>query len=453
MGTSSNAIFTGSSQFSQDFQNVITRAVKIASLPISQLNDDLTALQNESSALSGIDTKFAALQTAVNGIQDAVAGASFQATVSDPSVASVNLGDGVIEGNYSIEVLDAGAFSTSLTASSWVNVENPPGETHTYQLWIGSTSDPANEIDITSADNSAQSVAAAINAKAGDKVRAVAVNVGSADTPDWRISLQSTSLDNQPLDIQDGGTSLQAQTPGHAAQYIVNNSGLTVTSSTRSVAITSGLNVTLLTQDPGHPVNITVVRSTSALANALTTFTSAYNAVVDSLDQQRGQNAGALSGNSVINSLSQALAGIATYAPQGTQFGGLRDLGLELGADGHLTFNSLQLMAADFANSPGVTAFFGSTEGGGFLQSANDLLNGVVDSQSGILKNVEAGVQSQIKDTNTQIAAKQDQVNQLEERLQEQMAAADAAIASMEQQYSYLSNMFQAMQVADQLYK
>ena len=64
MGTTSNAIFTGSSQFSTDFQNSITRAVNLASMPITQLKSDVTKLQSQSDALSGIDAKFAALQSA-----------------------------------------------------------------------------------------------------------------------------------------------------------------------------------------------------------------------------------------------------------------------------------------------------------------------------------------------------------------------------------------------------
>src|SRR5262249_25338683 len=151
-------IFTGSSQFSQDFQSLIQRAVKIASLPITQLNSELTGLQDQSTALDALDTKFSALGNAISGIQNAVSGASFNSTVSDSSVVGVTLGAGVSEGNYSIEVLDAGAYSSSLTSSTWGDTPNAPGQTHTYELWIDGV-----ETDVTPPDNSAQSVAAAIN--------------------------------------------------------------------------------------------------------------------------------------------------------------------------------------------------------------------------------------------------------------------------------------------------
>src|SRR5258707_8869155 len=104
MGTTSSGIFTGSSQFSADFQNSITRAVGLASLPISQYKSDVAKLQSQSDALGGIDTKFAALQTAVRGITDAMSGASFQTEISDTTVVSATLGDGAQEGTYSVDV-------------------------------------------------------------------------------------------------------------------------------------------------------------------------------------------------------------------------------------------------------------------------------------------------------------------------------------------------------------
>jgi hypothetical protein len=44
-------------------------------------------------------------------------------------------------------------------------------------------------------------------------------------------------------------------------------------------------------------------------------------------------------------------------------------------------------------------------------------------------------------------------VDQTKLNLQQQMATADALIATMEQQYNYLTGMFQSMQVADSQYK
>ena len=112
--TNSSGIFTGTSAYSQDFQNVIERAVAIASLPINLLTNQQTALNNQATELTTLDTDFTAVQTAIQAIADAMGGSGMNTTVSDPSVASVTAGDGAVQGAYSINVSSIGAYATSL---------------------------------------------------------------------------------------------------------------------------------------------------------------------------------------------------------------------------------------------------------------------------------------------------------------------------------------------------
>ncbi|MEO8597958.1 MAG: flagellar filament capping protein FliD [Candidatus Solibacter sp.] len=561
MGTTSSTLFTGSSQFAADFQNSITRAVGMASLPITQMKRDVISLQGQSDALGTINTQFTALQTALAGITQAMSGASFQADVSDSSLVSATLGNGAMEGTYSVDVQKVGAYAMSMTAADW---DGSALEPHTYQLWVGDRSNAANRVDITPADSSATSVAAAINAKAGSKVRATVVNVGSTSSPDYRISLQSAKLGDLPAELVDPARSLQTQqqpgdvatkavsvssntwqertnpagakhtydlwigdkgdpanrigitpddnspakvaeaingnataaakihatvvnlgtaeapdnrlrlealtegelpldlvdsslqdqkTTGELAQYEINNSGKVVTSSSRQISISEGLTVNLLSASSGHPVNITVTRSTSALSSAISAFADAYNKVVDGLDAQHGATQGALGGAPIVSDLASALASLGTYNDSGTAASGLSAVGLDLGSDGHLTFNQFSLIAADFTNSSVVTNFFGSASGGGFLKVATDALDKVANSTSGMLATAKTSIQDQIDSTNESIAAKQEQVDALNERLLLQMSAADAAIAAMEQQYSFLSSMFAAMKSASDSYQ
>lgn len=443
MGTTNNAIFTGSSQFSQDLQSVVKRTVDIASLPITQMQNDLTSLQSQSTALTGIDSKLAALQTAVQQIQDAMGGAAYEATVSDPAKLSVSLGDGAMEGVYSIQVVSAGSYGTSMTGSAW----NSTGS-HTYELTLDAG---ATKYAITPTDNSIGSVAAAINLNYSDKVRAIVVNVGSSSSPDYRISLQAVQLGTGIPDFLDNSASLQSGTAGSEAEYIVNGVTPSVHSTSRTVSIAQGVTVNLLAASTGA-VNITVTRSTSALSDALSAFVTAYNAAVDDVDKQHGIGAGALTGQTVVNDLSQTLSGIVTYTSAGNAVS-LADLGLSLDQTGQMSFNPFTLMATEMSNSAGVASFIGSATSGGFLQNAISSLDTLIDPVTGVVKTAEAAVQNQITDTNKRIETKQDQIDQLQIRLLEQMSAADALIASMEQQYGYLSNMFEAMRVADQQYK
>lgn len=436
MATTTSAIFNGNSRYSSDFQAVIDRATAIASLPITQLNRNKTALGDQTTALTGLDSKFTALQTAVTAIGQALGGGSFQAAVSDSLKLSATLGDGAIEGNYSVQVVDPGAYATSMTTASW---NDAPGPVHTYKLVLGGV-----QYGVSAADNSAASVASAINSRYGDKVRAIVVNVGSSGTPDYRISLQATQLGNLSPDLLDGSTSLQTQqTPGAEAQYIVNGSGTTVHSSSRTITIATGVTVNLLAAS-NSAVNITVTRSSSALSSALNGFATAYNAAVDQLDKQHGTTSGALAGQSIVSDLSSVLSRIATYTASGSQVGGLSGLGFDLDKTGHLTFNSLSLMATDLTNSSGVTSFLGSATGGGLLKLATDALNGVEQTGTGLLPSAEASVKAQSSSIDSEIANQQAVVDRMKERLQAQMAAMDALVASMEQQYNYFSSLFAA---------
>jgi len=196
-----------------------------------------------------------------------------------------------------------------------------------------------------------------------------------------------------------------------------------------------------------------VTRSTDALNTALSGFADAYNAAVTEVLKQQGQSGGALQGQSIVNQLSSILSGIATYSSSGGQVNGLKALGLDLGTNGQITYSPLALMSADLTSSTGVTSFLGSAAGGGFLKNATDALTSLEDPTTGLLKTTEADMTSQIANLGTTISAKQATVDAMQLRMQNQMAAADALVASMEQQYNYLSGLFQAQQTADQMYK
>lgn len=441
--TSSSAIFNGNSRYASDFQAVIDRAVAIASLPITAMNNEKTDLTSQTTALTDLQSKFNALQSAVDGIANALSGSSYEASVSDPSKVSVSLGDGALEGTYSIEVLDAGAYATSLSKASWTTDTS----LHSYQLSLG-----GQTYNISPGDNTAASVASAVNSQYGDKVRATVVNVGTGAAPDYRISLQGVALGDLQPDILDNGASMQSpQTQGVQAHYIVNGSGLDVYSSTRSVTVATGVTLNLLASSAGTPTDITVTRSTAALSSALSAFADAYNAAAAALDQQRGTSGGALAGQSIVTDLQQVLRGMSNYTGS-SGIGSLAALGLDLDKNGHMSFNSFTLMGADLTASSAVTAFLGSSQSG-FLKAAQDALASVDDTTTGLLPMAQASIADESSRLDQSISDAQTRVGNMQAQMQQQMASADALIASMEQQYNYLSGLFSAMQTSDQQYK
>jgi len=443
---SSSAIFNGNSRYASDFQSVIDRTVAIASLPISQLNNEKDKLTNQSTALSAIDDKFTSLENAVAAIQNSLGRSSFEVTVTDDSVASATVGDGAMEGTYSIEVTDLGAYTTTLTADSGpLKVTDPSKQNISAQtsftLTVGTT-----KYDITPQQNTLNSLAGAINATAGADVRATIVNVGPASAPDYRLSLQSTKLGDLGIQLSDGTDLQTEQVRGSTARYKVNGASNEAESGSRTVTIAPGLTVSLLAKSPaGAATSITLIRKSSAASDALASFVTAYNAAVDEVDKHRGQGAGALNGTPIVNDLSRTLGEMTDYVASGDRISSLASLGIEFDRTGKLSFNALTFMAADLDDSAGVLNFLGSSTSNGFLNTATNALKALRDPVDGTIPTTLTSIQNQISTEDRLISDNQDRVDQLKQQLQEQMAASDALIAGLEQQYTYLNGMFQTM--------
>ena len=111
-----------------------------------------------------------------------------------------------------------------------------------------------------------------------------------------------------------------------------------------------------------------------------------------------------------------------------------------------MTFNESTLLGSDLTNSTAIDAYLGSIAGGGFLQSVNNTLTGLVDPTSGEVTNAQTSMTTELSQIGTEITTQQAQVTLLQTNLTNQMAAADALISSMEQTYSYVSDLFASTQ-------
>jgi len=369
-----------------------------------------------------------------------------QLQATSAGVSAVDLQDSSGNRLQTQETPVAANSPVSQTVGTWDATPDPSGNPTQYTLSVGST-----EQTFTVDDNSATGVAAAINGLTGAGVQATVLNLGTDASPEESIQLvDTTGSSDSPQLTRSTPFSLQTQgePPGSLAQYEVANSGDTISSDSRSVAIAAG---TTLTLTGTGSTTVTVTQSASSLSTALSGFATAYNAAVAELTKQRGQTGGPLQGETIVNSLSQTLASMSTYTSS-TGTVGMADLGFTLNDDGTLTYDPETLAFTDLTNPAGVTALLGSATGGGFLEAATNALNSMLDPNTGLLTTTETDVQSQITKLGTTITTKQNQVDQLQTTLTNQMAQADAAIATMEQQYSYMASMFSAMQTADQMY-
>jgi flagellar capping protein FliD len=342
-----------------------------------------------------------------------------------------------LPGTYTVDVVSTGSRTTAGSNESLPTVSDHLTQSistaDSFTLRVNSSS-----YTITPSAKNLTSLAAAINAETAAGVQAVVVNVGSSAEPDYRLSVQSTKLGPVALQLDengDNGQSLLTEShQGTSASYRINGqpAGSPIQSDTTSqVEIAPGIKIDLLKAGTS---NIVVQRDNNKLLGALSGLAAAYNAVIAEIDQSRGASDSALNGHTILSTVSQALRRLTTSLP---------DLGFSFSDKGVLSFSSTRFESQDPAES---LSLIGSSEEG-FLAEANDILDMIDNGSTGLLPSTATSIRDQIANTDRQINANQERIELLRERLAAQMAASDALIGMLEQQVSYMNNLFESMRL------
>ncbi len=452
MSTSSSpAAFTGSSAFSASLAQQISNAVTIASIPMQNLQSQQSALQGQQTELQTLLYDFNSLGSALSNVDNAVNSGSFSASTSSSAVATASAGAGVLAGNFSLTVGNIGANTNSMSNDAGLLKVTDPTQTDIstsadFTLWINSTS-----YDISNSGGTLDGLANAINAS-GANVQATVVNVGSSSSPDYRLSVQSLNYAPDTVQLNDNGNGnapLLTQLSGGAyVQYQVNGE-TSVNSTSRTLTPSPGLTLNVIGTGT---TTVTVTQDGTGMSNALASFANAYNAAVAELGRNRGQNGGALTGDSTVYSLTNLLSNITNYVGSSGSVSSLSAIGLTFDQNGNLSFDPTVFAHSTSTSLTDVTNFLGSVSGdNGFLGAANDILTTINDPSTGLLPQDNQNFTSEINDLGDKISTDQTNISTLQRNLTAQMAAADAAISVLEQQASYLQMMFQTQNANAQL--
>ena len=457
-----STLFSGTSRYSADFVQVIERSVAIASLPLTQMQQQRLKTNDESAALKTVEAKVLALKASLLGMGNSLGTGSWQTSSSDTSVLRPSSTDGVAEGTYTLQVNKLGVFSTAV---STIDPGNPipdpntgnfvtPGSTEltlTLKDWdtgVTTVLDPA-----TISGGSLQEIADVINENTGPLSRAAIVNLGTTGSPNYQLSLQSVTLGKVAIQVSDGTRDLMNvdlddnadPSLGELVEYKVN--GATVTSNTRTITVAPNLTAEILSAQPGKNVTLTVGRTALAFKSSLSSFISSFNTVLTELDQQ---SSGTLRGNSILSTIREQLRS-AVNSSLSEGFGSMANIGLEFTRDGQLSLNSTLFEEATAGKLDSLQTAIGSATTSGFLKVATDALNGIEgENNDGILQSTIQTVEDSIESQDALIAAQQARIDQLTRDLEARMAAADAMIAQLEQQATFFNNMFEAMRESSQ---
>lgn len=428
--------FTGTSQYSQDLQQELSREMSIASLPLQQLQADQTTVNNKIAAAQSLQNSVTAVGTALQTLSSN-SGNTLSASVSDPSVVQANASAAALPGTYTVQVTNMGSYQTAMSADGLPTVTDPTSQnistSPTFTLTVGT-----NTFTLNPSASNLNALAEAVNAS-GAGVQATVINVGGPGAPDYRLALQATSFGAVTLQINDGSPLLSTLTTGADATYTVNGqppAGISTSSSTVTVA--PGLTATL---ESAGSSTIQVANSTANLTNALSSFVSAYNSAVAQLNTSRGQNAGPLAGDSTVFSVSDALQQIMSYSGGSGSVQTAASLGLEFTQQGTLTFDPTVLGNMTPQQTQDALNFLGTPTSGGFLENATNIMNALTDPTTGVIATDLAGLNQEASADAQSIQDEQNRLNVLQTNLTSEISSQDALISSLEQQMNFLNQL------------
>ncbi len=305
---------------------------------------------------------------------------------------------------------------------------------------------------------------------AGAGVAASIINDGSGATP-YRLNLASRnsgSAGRLSIDGTAAGMNFTTLVQGQDAVVVYGGNsngtgGLVSTSSTNAISgVVPSLTVNL--SGIGH-TTVNVTNDSSKIGDTIQTFVDSYNKVVDTIatdtqfDSSNPANSGPLFGNSTVQQVLQNLGGIFGKIFTGVgQFKTLAAVGLTIGQDGTLSFNSNTLDAALATSAADVKSLFttnkaavttnltsnpvviGSPAVKGVGATLSDLLDKFTNAQTGLLFAETDSLATQTTQLNKRVTQLQDLLTIKKNQLILQFASLETTISQLQSQSSAITN-------------
>jgi flagellar hook-associated protein 2 len=317
--------------------------------------NQLTALQSEDTALTGIGTDLSALSTALQSLTD------FQGTFSAKEgsssntsvLALTNATSGAVAGGHTVVVGQLAQTysyaSGGLTATDTLSGSLTIGGT---QITISDGTAVDGSGNTIPANNTLSSLAAYIN-NGNYGVQASVVTDASGS----RLALVSETSGGSGAAAIDSSSLMDATTSrniaitqaqkGQDAQISVDGISMTSASNTVTAAI-PGVTLQLL-DTSAAPVQVEITNNNSSVETAVGTFVSAYNKVIGDLNTQEGSDSSGkpepLFGNPAIALLQQQLQAAVNFTQSSGAITSLSQLGITASTsyDGTLSLDTSKL--------------------------------------------------------------------------------------------------------------
>ncbi len=431
--------FTGISKFSENFQTLLERSFTVANLPVQNLQTEQAVQLAKQQELGNLASDVRALRDAFSALGVRAAQGAIAASSTDPSVATMAVTSTASAIAFDLDVASA---ATAAQEISTVGISDLTAETLAedglFTLTVGGQ---ITVIDLSQPgrQNTLQGLRDHINSS-GLGVQATIINTSSdPQASEYHLTLTADDTGRAPLSLTNSEDQelLTQVNQGSDAVFTVN--GFEVTNSGNTIVdFSPGLTLTIVGTGTA---TIAAKADIAGLSSALTSVAAQYNAVFSRVVSHIGDDAGILSGETLIRETQSALRELTGRLGDGSVFS-MADLGLELNDQGVLSFDPAKFSKTAANDFAGVLYFLGDTTSG-FAGAAYQRLNNLSDPMNGQIQTAVQFLRESDKTLQAQIAAAQERVDLWMKNLEERFAAADVLLAELESQQDLLTRLFE----------
>ncbi len=427
-----------------DTESIITALMDIERKPITRLQSDKTYYNSRLSAFSEFEEKLNDLKSSFEDIDDASKLKAFSANAASEEFFTIDASSSASAGSYDVEIVSLARVQKDVSA----------GFTSSSGTSFSAGSIDINGTNITvDAGDSLGNIVDKINAaNTGDTATGVAasiINDGSASG--YRVVLTgenaSTSFTATASGVTAESTALSFTNTQTAQQATAIIDGITVVSdnNTLSSAI-PGVDVTLLKENiTGESTRIGVQTDTDGVKAKLDSFVSAYNGVIEFINEQKDSSWANDNGLKGTQRRLQNLLVTNVGGSGDLQY--LIDIGIKTNQkDGTISLDSTIAKDAIVNNFESIEKLFLGEDGvEGIVDKFTGYLDNMTDSLDGLYASRKKSTDSSIKRIDSNIETLELRLEQRERTMRAEYEALELLMSEMNSTSSYLAQQITNM--------
>lgn len=437
-----------------DVQSTVDAILEIDAAPEEQLQQQVTNLNTQTSALQSLQSDLTAFQSSLYALTDFNGDfGALSVSSSNNDVVSATAANGTATGTHTVTVSHLATTSADYSASfSSATAALPTGS---FELQVGTNAAVTIPVDSADSTDTLSGLAAYINNQNLGVTASVITDRSGA-----RLALVSQisgaagqiTVSNDTTGTNGNGMGFTDAVDGHDAVLTVD--GIPIDSASNTVTgVIPGVTLTL-SGESSTPVTIGIAPDLTQLASAINSFVTSWNTLIQAINTGIQYNsstgtAGILEGDSSVDFVQeQLLAAISSSLSGNNGAVNLESIGIPLQNDGTLSVNSATLNNALQNNFSAVQNLFQSTSGvGQMLQQGLTSLTNVVTGPLSVDMN---GISSEIKDLKSQISDFQLQLQNTQTQLLAEYNTINTMLEQLPQTLAQINSQLDALNPSNQ---